>query len=102
MEAMILGDAGRGDDVRADRDHDGAEPQVERVFNPDRKDTHRGKRKLKWDEKRSPEGEITKRESKPSRFRKAGLSALDRLGQFRRLRRLIGHRAHKLRKSSIR
>jgi hypothetical protein len=45
---------------------------------------------------------VNRRESKPSRFRKAYLSALDRLGQFRSLRRLIGHRPQKLRKSSIR
>ena len=38
------------DDDGADRGHEGVEPHVARVFNPDRKDTHWGKRKLKRDE----------------------------------------------------
>jgi hypothetical protein len=39
MEASILGDA-RGDDVRADGIMTALNCHVERVFNPDRKETH--------------------------------------------------------------
>jgi hypothetical protein len=44
------GDVGRPYDVREDRRHARAlNRHVERVFNPDRKDTHWGKRKLARD-----------------------------------------------------
>jgi len=51
MEALILvAETGGPYDVGQDRRHAGVEPSRRRVFNPDRKDHHWGKRKLKRDQ----------------------------------------------------
>ena len=43
----VAGVAKRSNDVGADRSHASLNRHVERVFNPERKDSHWGKRKLK-------------------------------------------------------
>jgi hypothetical protein len=50
MEALLLVAEHDGPTMFAHRGHEALNRHVERVFNPDRKDHHWGKRKLKRDE----------------------------------------------------